>query len=67
MKFGISQYWVPTPKKIKKVADSILAAVLFAGPTAALNGYPMAGTVIFITGVVAKFVSNLFGEEPTTT
>jgi len=67
MKFGLSQYWAPTPKNIRKIADSVVAATTFSGSVTVLNGYALAGTVIFILGFVAKFVSNLFSEEPPTT
>ena len=66
MKFGLNQYWEPTPKNIRKIADSIVAAATFGGTITILNGYPTAGTIAFILGVVSKFVSNLFSEEPTT-
>ena len=64
MQFGPQHYWAPTPKKIRQLADSILAGVVFAGSTASLNGHPIVGTVIFVIGVVAKIVSNFFSEEP---
>jgi asparagine N-glycosylation enzyme membrane subunit Stt3 len=63
MKFGPQHYWAPTPKKIRKIADAILAGVVFAGSTASLNGHPIVGTVIFSLGVIAKIVSNFFTEE----
>ena len=63
MKFGISQYFKPTPKKIRTVADAIVAASTFGGSMVILNGEPKVGTAIFIIGIVAKFVSNLFSES----
>ena len=63
MKFGPQHYWAPTPKKIRQLADSILAGVVFAGSTASLNGHPIVGTVIFVLGVIAKIVSNFFTDE----
>jgi len=68
MSFGLNQYWAPTPKKIRKIADSIVAATTFSGSIAALNGHPTVGTIIFVLGVIAKFVSNLFSDDsqPTT-
>lgn len=67
MKFGISSYWKPTPKKIRKLADALLAAVTFSGTTVILNGYPVLGTVMFVIGFVAKFLSNFFEEDTSTT
>jgi hypothetical protein len=64
MKFGISEYWKPTPKNIRKAADAIVSACTFAGGMTTLNGHPVAGTVIFIAGFVAKILSNFFSETP---
>jgi len=63
MKFGISQYFKPTPRKIRTAADAIVAAATFGGTMIVLNGNPKVGTAIFIIGVVAKFISNLFAEN----
>ena len=40
MKFSWKGYWEPTPKLIRKIADSILAGATFAGTFAILNDYP---------------------------
>jgi hypothetical protein len=63
MKFGLNQYFQPTPKKIRTAADAIVAAATFGGSMIVLNGEPKVGTAIFIIGIVAKFVSNLFAEN----
>jgi len=63
MKFGISQYLKPTPKKIRAIADAVVAATTFGGSIIILNGEPKVGTAIFVIGVVAKFISNLFAED----
>ncbi len=65
MKFGFSQYLKPTPKKIRSAADALVAATTFGGSVIVLNGDPKVGTVVFIVGVVAKFISNLFAENET--
>ena len=62
MKFGINEYWKPTPKNVRKAADAIVSACTFAGGMTTLNGHPMVGTVIFVTGFVAKILSNFFSE-----
>lgn len=67
MTFDIKGYWTPTPVKIRKIADSILAGVIFAGSMTALNGLPVLGTCIFVIGFLAKIVSNFFTEEPINT
>jgi hypothetical protein len=63
MKFGFGQYFQPTPKKIRAAADALVAATTFGGSVIVLNGDPKVGTVVFIVGVVAKFISNLFAEN----
>jgi hypothetical protein len=63
MKVKWSGYWKPTPKKIRKVADAIVAATTFSGSAVVLNGHPLAGTIIFVLGFVAKVVSNFFEED----
>jgi len=63
MKFGIKEYFKPTPKKIRTIADAVVAAATFGGSAIVLNGDPRVGTAIFIIGIVAKFVSNLFAED----
>jgi hypothetical protein len=63
MKFGINEYFKPTPKKIRSAADALVAATTFGGSMIVLNGDPKVGTIVFIVGVIAKFISNLFAED----
>jgi hypothetical protein len=56
-------YWKPTPKKIRKMADAISGATVFAGGLTSLNGHPIAGTIIFCAGFLSKILSNFFAEE----
>jgi hypothetical protein len=67
MNFGINEYWKPTPKNIRKAADAIVSACTFAGGMTTLNGHPLVGTIIFVTGFVAKILSNFFSETPNET
>ena len=64
MKFGINEYWKPTPKNVRKAADAIVSACTFAGGMTTLNGHPIVGTIIFVTGFVDKILSNFFSETP---
>ena len=64
MKFGINEYWKPTPKNVRKAADAIVSACTFAGGMTTLNGHPIVGTIIFVTGFLAKILSNFFSETP---
>lgn len=63
MKFKWSGYWKPTPKKIRKFADAVVAAATFSGSIVVLNGHPLIGTIIFVLGFVAKVTSNFFQED----
>lgn len=63
MKFKLKGYWEPTPKKIRKLADSILAGATFASTFAIMNNHPTIATVIMIISVIAKIFSNFFTEE----
>jgi hypothetical protein len=63
MKFKWSGYWKPTPKKIRKIADAIVAAATFSGSAVVLNGHPLIGTIIFVLGFIAKVASNFFQED----
>lgn len=63
MKFSWKGYWQPTPKGIRKIADSLLAACLtFAGFSVVTN-HETLGIVIAVIGGVAKFVSNFFTDD----
>lgn len=63
MKFGISQYWKPTPKKIRKFADSLSAAALATSSYAFVQDYKTVAYVVLSCAFVGKFMSNLFSEE----
>jgi len=62
VKFGVDQYYQPTPKNIVKLANSIVTACTFAGTASSLNNQPIIGTIIFVFGYIAKIVSEYFGE-----
>jgi hypothetical protein len=65
-KFGVDQYYQPTPKNIVKLANAIVTGCTFAGSASTLNNQPIIGTIIFVFGYLAKIVSEYFGETPTT-
>jgi len=63
MKFFLKGYWEPTPKNIRKFADSLLAAAMTVSTFSFVNNYyTIAYTVLIVAGV-AKFLSNFFVEE----
>lgn len=63
MKFGIKHYWKPTPKKIRKVADSLSAAALAASAIAFSGDHKIFAYVILASAFIGKFFSNLFSED----
>ena len=65
MKFSLKTgYWNPTPKKIRKLADAVLAACLTVAGFEGASGSPLLGLTIAIVGGIAKFLSNFFEEDP---
>lgn len=64
VKFGLKEYFQPTPKRLRVFGDSLAAAGTLGASIAVLNGHPIAGTVIMVVAVVGKFISNFFTEEP---
>lgn len=63
MKFGINQYWKPTPKKVRKIADSLSAAAMAASTYAFVQDYKVFAYVVLSSAFVGKFLSNLFSED----
>lgn len=63
VKFGLKEYFKPTPKRFRVFGDSLSAAGTFAAGVSVLNGYPIVGTVVMVVAVVGKFISNFFTEE----
>ncbi len=62
-KFGLSEYWKPTPKKIRKIADSLSAAALAASAFTFAQDYKAVSYIILASAFIGKFISNLFSEE----
>ena len=64
MKFGIRHYWSPTPKSVRKFADSLSAGALAVSSYAFMTDYKVVAYIVLATAFVGKFVSNLFADEP---
>jgi len=67
MKFqlNLKSYWKPTPKSIRKIADSILAASVTIASFAAFSEHTKLATAVMIIAALAKFTSNFFTDETT--
>lgn len=63
MKFGIRHYWSPTPKSVRKFADSLSAAALAVSSYAFMTDYKVVAYIVLASAFVGKFVSNLFADE----
>jgi hypothetical protein len=64
LKFGLKEYFKPTPKLIRKIADSLSAAALAVSSYAFINDYKVVAYIVLACAFVGKFFSNLFsGEE----
>ena len=63
MKFSWKGYWEPTPKGIRKIADSILAGATLASTFAVMNDHPKLATAVMITAVIAKILSNFLTDD----
>ena len=63
MKLSWKGYWHPTPKAIRKLADSILAGATLSSTFAAMNDHPKLATAIMIASVITKVISNFLTDE----
>lgn len=65
MKFNITQssYWSPTPKGIRKLADSLLAGAMTVSTISFANDYKTIAIVVLIVAGLAKFASNFFTDD----
>ena len=64
MKVGINHYWSPTPKSVRKVADSLSAGALAVSGYSFMTDYKVVAYVVLACAFVGKFLSNLFADEP---
>ncbi len=63
MKFSLSNYWKPTPKKIRKIADAFLASAMCMATFSFFSDYKEFALYIMLISGVAKFISNFFADE----
>jgi hypothetical protein len=66
MRFKLKKwhYKNPTPWKIRKFADSMLASLTFASGFSILEKCDKIALFFMILGVSCKFLSNFFSESP---
>ena len=63
MKLTWKGYWKPTPKNIRKVADSLLGAATLASTFSCVYDRPTLGVVVMVIAVVTKIVSNFLSDD----
>jgi ABC-type transport system involved in cytochrome c biogenesis permease subunit len=63
MKFTWKSYWQPTPKGIRKIADSLLAGATLASTFAVMNDHPKLATWVMVISVVTKILSNFLTDD----
>lgn len=63
MKFGMNHYWSPTPKSIRKFADSLSASALAVSAYSFVSDYKVVAYVVLASAFVGKFLSNFFAED----
>jgi hypothetical protein len=55
-------YWAPTPKKWRKLGDSLLAVSAMGVPAVLMNHH-WVGISLFIIGIIGKFLTNFFTDN----
>jgi len=66
MQFGIKHYWSPTPKSVRKFADSLSAGALAVSSYAFMTDYKVVAYIVLACAFIGKFLSNLFTDDTPT-
>lgn len=66
IKFGWYEYFKPTPKLVRKIADSILAGATLASTFTFIMDYKKVAMIIMVVSVVAKILSNFLSDDTET-
>jgi len=61
LKFGLSEYSKPTPRKLRRLGDGLLLISTIMTNEAMVTK-PVIASVVLICGVVGKFLTNFFSE-----
>jgi hypothetical protein len=59
----LKKYYSPTPKKWRKIGDTLLALSLYAQTQEAFTVHTKLMTGIAIAGLIGKFLTNFFTED----
>ncbi len=63
MKASIRHFYNPTPAKLRKLGDALLASATFVTSLAIVQNYKTVALVAVIVGAVGKFITNFFTED----
>lgn len=63
IKMSWKGYWKPTPKGIRKLADSILAGATLASTFTFIMDHKEAAIIIMVISVMTKILSNFLSDE----
>jgi len=58
------KYWCPTPKTWRKIGDALLGVSTMGVPAVLMN-YPWVGIMLFMVGIIGKFLTNFFSNDET--
>ena len=61
LKFGLSSYAKPTPRKLRRLGDGLLLASTILTNEVMIEK-PAVASIALITGVIGKFLTNFFSE-----
>jgi hypothetical protein len=62
--FSMKSYWAPTPKKIRKIGDTLLGVFSITSMSSMIYDVKGLALASLIMGVVGKILTNFFCEEP---
>lgn len=62
MKFGVKEFKKPTPKIMKRLGASLLAASTFISTYAFYNNHEYIGITGLVLGVLGTLIANMFSE-----
>jgi hypothetical protein len=62
--FSMKSYWAPTPKKIRRIGDTLLGVFSITSMSSMIYDVKGLALATLIMGVVGKILTNFFGEEP---
>lgn len=63
LKCGRSHYYKPTPKKMRKLGDALLALSIFISASTIMMDHKWIALTSVVIGGVGKFITNLFEED----